>query len=128
MRSLPDGYASIIADDTCAGRQRQRIALVRALVRDPELLVLDEPTAALDAGTAASVMRTLRRGAARRTVVMVTHHLRDAALATRIVVFEQGRVVETGTHEELLGRGGAYASLWRNQQNVLPLEALAKSA
>jgi ABC-type multidrug transport system fused ATPase/permease subunit len=118
--SLPDGYATIVAGDTCSGGQRQRIALARALVRDPELLVLDEPTSALDAATGAAVMETLRRIAPGRTVVLVTHQLRDAAAAAQIVVFEDGRVAETGTHAELLMRDGVYASLWQRQRDAAP--------
>jgi len=76
------------------------------LVRDPELLVLDEPTSALDAATSMAVMQTLRKTSAGRTVVLVTHQLREAAAASRIVVFDQGRVVEIGTHAELLARRG----------------------
>ncbi len=114
--------AVIIVGDTCSGGQRQRLALARALVRDPELLVLDEPTCALDAATGAAVMRTLRQIAVGRTVVLVTHQLRDVAEASQICVFEQGRVIEADSHTELLARNGMYAMLWSRQNNVDSLE------
>jgi ATP-binding cassette, subfamily B, bacterial len=116
VETLPEGYDTIVAGDTCSGGQRQRLALARALVREPELLVLDEPTSALDAATGAAVMKTLREVAVGRTVVLVTHQLRDAADASRIVVFDAGRVAEIGPHAELLARGGVYARLWERQR------------
>jgi ATP-binding cassette subfamily B protein len=118
VRTLPDGYDTPVSGDTCSGGQRQRIALARALVREPELLVLDEPTSALDPATGAAVMQTLLRVAAGRTAVLVTHQLYDAAGATRIVVFDEGRVAETGTHAALLARRGAYAELWAKQRGA----------
>ena len=126
--SLPDGYATLVAGDTCSGGQRQRLALARALVRDPDLLVLDEPTSALDAATGAAVMQTLRRIAPGRTVVLVTHQLRDAAEAARIVVFEYGCVAESGTHAELMARDGVYAALWAKQRHSTALTPASSPA
>ena len=126
--SLPDGYATLVAGDTCSGGQRQRLALARALVRDPDLLVLDEPTSALDAATGAAVMQTLRRIAPGRTVVLVTHQLRDAAEAARIVVFEYGCVAESGTHGELMARDGVYAALWAKQRHNTALTPASSPA
>jgi ABC-type multidrug transport system fused ATPase/permease subunit len=83
--------------------------------------VLDEPTSALDAATGAAVMQTLRRIAPGRTVVLVTHQLRDAAEAAQIVVFQDGRVAEIGTHAALLAHGGVYAELWAKQRDAAPL-------
>ena len=118
IRSLPDGYDTMVSGDTCSGGQRQRLALARALVRNPSLLVLDEPTSALDAATGASVMQTLRRVATGRTVILVTHHLRDASQASQIVVFDGGRIAEQGTHAQLLAREGVYAALWAQQRDL----------
>jgi ATP-binding cassette, subfamily B, bacterial len=120
VATLPDGYATQVAGDTCSGGQRQRIAIARALVREPALLVLDEPTSALDPASAAAVAQTLRSVALRCTTLLITHQLRDAAFAQQIVVFDQGRVVETGTHGSLLAAGGSYAALWREQQGAAP--------
>ena len=119
IESLPSGYATPVSADTCSGGQRQRIAIARALVRDPCLLVLDEPTSALDASTGRAVIETLLQVMQRRTTVLVTHQLRDAIHADQIVVFEQGRVVESGTHTSLLAAAGTYASLWQQQERRL---------
>ncbi len=118
--SLPEGDATLVSGDTCSGGQRQRIAIARALVREPALLVLDEPTSALDPATAAAVAQTLRTAAGQCTTVLVTHQLRDAASAHQIIVFDQGRVVECGTHQRLLAADGRYAALWREQQRSPP--------
>ena len=92
-------------------------------MREPSLLVLDEPTSALDASTGRAVMQTLLGVSEGRTSVLVTHPLRDASHAALIIVFERGHVVETGTHEALLGAGGAYARLWEQQEKRLTLRA-----
>ncbi len=123
ITALPGGYDTQVSGDTCSGGQRQRIAIARALVREPSLLVLDEPTSALDASTGRAVMQTLLGVSEGRTSVLVTHQLRDASHAALIIVFERGHVVETGTHEALLGAGGAYASLWEQQEKRLTLRA-----
>ena len=119
--TLPEGYDTLVAGDTCSGGQRQRIAIARALVREPRLLVLDEPTSALDASTGRAVMQTLLGVSEGRTSVLVTHQLRDASHAALIIVFERGRVVESGTHDVLLAAGGAYAHLWEQQEKRLSL-------
>ncbi len=116
IATLPEGYATGVSGDTCSGGQRQRIALARALVREPSLLVLDEPTSALDPATGRAVMQTLLKVSAGRTSVLVTHQLRDAAHAGQIIVFDRGRIVESGTHAELLAAQGVYASLWHQQE------------
>ena len=119
--SLPEGYGTMVAGDTCSGGQRQRIAIARALVREPVLLVLDEPTSALDPATGRAVMQTLLDVSGGRTSVLVTHQLRDAARADPVVVFDRARVVEAGTHAQLLALGGVYAGLWAQQeQRALP--------
>ena len=119
--SLPEGYGTMVAGDTCSGGQRQRIAIARALVREPVLLVLDEPTSALDPATGRAVMQTLLDVSGGRTSVLVTHQLRDAARADHVVVFDRARVVEAGTHTQLLALGGVYAGLWAQQeQRALP--------
>lgn len=121
IASLPNGYDTMVGERgmRLSGGQRQRIALARALVRDPEILLLDEATSALDAATESAVNATLRRMSAARTVISVTHRLSGVVHADRILVMANGRVVEEGTHDELLARGGVYASLWDKQHGFI---------
>jgi ATP-binding cassette, subfamily B, bacterial len=111
---LPGGFRHEVAErgrNLSAG-QRQLIALARAYLVDPDILLLDEATAALDLATEAAVTRAAQQLAARRTTLVVAHRLTTAASADRIVVIAGGRITETGTHDELLAAGGDYASLW----------------
>ena len=111
---LPDGFQYEVAErgrNLSAG-QRQLIALARAYLVDPDILLLDEATAALDLATEAAVIEATERLTARRTTLLVAHRLTTAARADRIVVIDQGGVAEQGTHQELLDAGGQYAALW----------------
>ncbi|MFG3022080.1 ABC transporter ATP-binding protein [Streptomyces sp. NPDC048254] len=113
VAALPEGYDTHIAPGTAAlsGGQLQRIAIARAMLRAAPVLVLDEPTAGLDAIAARQVVTPLRRLMAGRTTIMITHDLTLAPDADRILVVDHGRLVEAGTHAELLARDGAYAAL-----------------
>lgn len=110
---LPEGYDTIIGEHgaTFSGGERQRLSIARALLKDAPILILDEPTSALDAGTEALLLEALERLMNGRTTFIVAHRLSTIRNSTRIVVLEGGQVAETGSHEELLRRGGMYAHL-----------------
>ena len=99
-----------------SGGQRQRLAIARAVLKDPKLLVLDEATSNLDAGSERAVQAAMERLFPGRTVIMIAHRLSTVQKADRIVVMRHGRIEETGSHSELLGKNGVYATLHRYQQ------------
>ncbi len=111
---LPDGFGHEVAERgrNLAAGQRQLIALARAYLVDPAILLLDEATAALDLAAEAAVNRATEQLAAQRTTLVVAHRLTTASKADRIIALADGQIAEIGTHEELLERGGAYASMW----------------
>jgi subfamily B ATP-binding cassette protein HlyB/CyaB len=117
IRELPDGYDSRVGEHGLAlsGGQRQRIAIARALVANPRVLIFDEATSALDYESEAIVQRNLAQMCRGRTVFLIAHRLSTLRPAHRILVIDQGRLVEQGPHEALLGLSGHYARLHRLQ-------------
>jgi ATP-binding cassette subfamily B multidrug efflux pump len=98
-----------------SGGQRQRIAIARVLLKDAPILVLDEATSALDSEVEAAIQESFSRLMAGKTVIAIAHRLSTIAAMDRLIVLDQGRIVETGNHDELLRHGGLYASLWHRQ-------------
>jgi ATP-binding cassette subfamily B protein/subfamily B ATP-binding cassette protein MsbA len=122
IERLPQGYDTVVGERgaNLSGGERQRLAIARAFLRDAPILILDEPTSALDAGTEALVLGALERLMRGRTVLVIAHRLSTARRASRIAVLEQGRIVETGSHDELLLAGGAYHRLYNTQLGTRP--------
>jgi subfamily B ATP-binding cassette protein HlyB/CyaB len=117
---LPAGYDTLVGErgSTLSGGQRQRIAIARALIGDPRILIFDEATSALDYESERVIQENMRRIAQGRTVIVVAHRLSTVARADRIVTIEAGRIVEDGTHDQLIRSGGRYATLHRMQAGL----------
>jgi ATP-binding cassette subfamily B protein/subfamily B ATP-binding cassette protein MsbA len=118
---MPDGYDTVLGERgaTLSGGERQRLSIARALLKDAPILILDEPTSALDSETESLLLEALERLMSGRTTFIIAHRLSTIRNADRIVVIESGRVVETGTHEELLAKSGTYFR-FHNLQYELP--------
>ena len=117
--SLPDGYQTAAgeAGGQISGGQRQRVAIARALLYSPQILLFDEPMTALDNETAAEITATIERLAHNHTIIMISHHLPSVSNADQIFVLENGRILEHGTHSDLLATGQTYYELWQASQN-----------
>ena len=114
---MPHGYDSMVGErgDTLSGGQRQRIGIARAVVRNSPIMILDEPTAALDTESERQVIEGLKQLMKGRTVIMIAHRLSTISDADKIIVLKDGVVAEEGSPDELLARGGVYAELHRIQ-------------
>ena len=117
IRNLPDGYDTLIGERgvTLSGGQRQRLAIARTILRDSPIILLDEPTTGLDASSEALVLEGLNRLIVGRSAIIIAHRLTTVSRAGSILVIEGGQILERGTHEELLRKGGRYAELYQLQ-------------
>jgi ATP-binding cassette subfamily B protein len=127
---LPEGYQTFLGERgvRLSGGQRQRIAIARAMLKNPPLLLLDEATSALDAESERMVQAALEAAMADRTTLVIAHRLATVKKADRIIVMEQGRIVEEGNHQELMQRDGLYAKLARMQFHTDPIDPAAETA
>jgi ABC-type transport system involved in Fe-S cluster assembly fused permease/ATPase subunit len=119
ISSLSDGYEARVGERglKLSGGEKQRVAIARTLLKNPPILILDEATSALDSRTEAAIQETLHDVAARRTCIVIAHRLSTVVDADQIIVLDQGRIVERGTHAQLLRRNGLYADMWARQQS-----------
>ncbi|MCB1610658.1 MAG: ATP-binding cassette domain-containing protein, partial [Xanthomonadales bacterium] len=121
IEALPQGLDTTIGERGAAlsGGQRQRLAIARALLKNAPILILDEATSALDNTSERQVQQALRSAMNGRTTLVIAHRLSTVEQADRIVVMDEGRIVEQGSHAELLARGGMYAQLYRSREDAV---------
>ncbi|HEY0085407.1 MAG TPA: ATP-binding cassette domain-containing protein, partial [Allosphingosinicella sp.] len=127
IASLPDGYEAQVGERglKLSGGEKQRVAIARTLLKNPPILIFDEATSALDSRTEAAIQETMRSVAAKRTSIVIAHRLSTIVDADQIVVLNEGRIAEKGTHSQLLRKNGLYADMWTRQQSEAEAEAEA---
>ena len=126
--SLPDGYESMVGERglKLSGGEKQRVAIARALLKNPKILIFDEATSALDSKSEKAIQAELKRLSASRTTLTIAHRLSTVIDADQILVMEAGRIIERGSHRDLLGQAGTYAHMWTLQQEEERAEEMAE--
>jgi ATP-binding cassette subfamily B protein len=124
VQALPDGYQTEVGERglKLSGGEKQRVAIARTILKNPEILVFDEATSALDTHTEREIQTNLREVSTGRTTLIIAHRLSTVVHADEIIVLDGGEIVERGAHDALLAQGGAYAAMWARQQEVAPRE------
>jgi ABC-type transport system involved in Fe-S cluster assembly fused permease/ATPase subunit len=120
--STPKGYATMVGERglKLSGGEKQRVAIARTLLKDPPIVIFDEATSALDSANERAIQEELRSAARNKTALVIAHRLSTVVDAHEILVMERGRIIEQGTHAQLLELGGRYAEMWRLQQSRGP--------
>ncbi|HXJ02939.1 MAG TPA: ABC transporter ATP-binding protein/permease, partial [Micropepsaceae bacterium] len=118
---LPDGYATRVGERglKLSGGEKQRVAIARVILKNPEILIFDEATSSLDSRTEAEIQTNLRQVSAHHTTLIIAHRLSTVVDADQILVLDDGGIIERGTHDELIARGGTYAAMWERQQRAV---------
>ena len=130
IRDLPEGYNTVIGERgvTLSGGQRQRLAIARALITDPRILIIDDSTSAVDSATEAQIQRAINRVMEGRTTLLITHRLSQIRLADQIVVLRKGEMVDNGTHDELMARCELYRRIFARYDDIKSISAPSNAA
>jgi ATP-binding cassette subfamily B protein len=123
--AFPRGYQSMIGERgiNLSGGQKQRVAIARALARDPRILILDDALSSVDTNTEEKILNSMRSDIAQRTAIIISHRISTAREADRVIVLDEGRIVEEGSHDDLVALGGIYAEMYHRQRIMIDLEA-----
>ena len=129
INNLPDKYQTTVGERgvKISGGQRQRIGIARALYKQADVIVFDEATSALDTLTEREIKESLSSLAQKRTTIIIAHRLSTVVGANNILVIDNGKIVETGTHKQLLRKKGLYADMWSTQQTIQKAEEMLKN-